>query len=68
MSDNVQVFSKKADSQGVRWVSDGCGSYEVSDADNLDFERGTRIVLKLLPESREFSSDGLVEKTIKKFS
>lgn len=68
VSDFVQVFTKQANSQGVRWVSDGCGSYEISDADNLDFERGTRIVLKLLPESREFSTDGLVEKTIKKFS
>jgi TNF receptor-associated protein 1 len=68
VSDYVQVFSKKDGQTGVRWVSDGCGSYEVSDADHLDFERGTRIVLKLLPESREFSTDGLVEKTIKKFS
>ena len=62
------MFSKKQDKQGVRWVSDGCGSYEVSDVNNLDFERGTRIVLKLLPESREFGTDGLVEKIIKKFS
>lgn len=68
VSDNVVVLSKKDKTQGVRWVSDGCGEYEVSDAENLDFERGTRIVLKLLPESREFSTDGLVEKTIKKFS
>lgn len=68
VSDHVQVFSKKDGEEGVRWVSDGCGSYEVSDATNLDFERGTRIVLKLLPESREFSTDGLVEKIIMKFS
>lgn len=68
VSDHVQVFSKKDDENGVRWVSDGTGSYEVSDASNLDFERGTRIVLKLLPESREFSTDGLVEKIIMKFS
>lgn len=68
VSDHVEVFTKKEDGQGVRWVSDGCGSYEVADAENLDFERGTRIVLKLLPESREFSTDGLVEKTVKKFS
>lgn len=68
VSDHVQVLTKQEGKQGVRWVSDGCGSYEVSDADHLDFERGTRITLKLLPESREFSTDGLVEKTIKKFS
>lgn len=37
VSDHVQVFSKKHDEEGVRWVSDGTGSYEVSDAANLDF-------------------------------
>jgi len=68
VSDHVTVLTKQHGKKGVRWVSDGCGQYEVADADNLDFDRGTRITLKLLPESREFSTDGLVEKTIKKFS
>lgn len=69
VSDHVTVISRKnGQKNGVRWVSDGCGTYEVSDADNLDFERGTKITLKLLPESREFSQDTLVEKIIKKFS
>ena len=69
VSDHVEVFSKSAKSdKGTRWVSDGCGTYEVSDVENLDFERGTRIILKLLPESREFSQDAMVEKIIKKFS
>ena len=69
MSDHVEVYSKNADSEkGTRWVSDGCGTYEVSDVENLDFNRGTRITLKLLPESREFSQDPIVEKVVKKFS
>jgi TNF receptor-associated protein 1 len=34
----------------------------------LDFERGTRITLKLLPESREFSQESVIDKIIKKFS
>ncbi len=56
VSDHVEVFSKPAGAdKGTRWVSDGCGTYEVSDVENLDFTRGTRIILKLLPESREFS-------------
>lgn len=56
VSDHVEVFSKQAESKmGTRWVSDGCGTYEVSDVENLDFNRGTRIILKLLPESREFA-------------
>lgn len=69
MSDHVEVLSRSAGADiGTRWVSDGCGTYEVSDVANLDFERGTRITLKLLPESREFSQDPIVEKIIKKFS
>lgn len=69
VSDNVEVYSKAAGADiGTRWVSDGCGTYEVSDVTNLDFERGTRITMKLLPESREFSQDPVVEKIIKKFS
>jgi len=55
VSDNVEVITKKSGETGVRWVSDGCGTYDVQDATDLDFERGTRITLKLLPESREFS-------------
>ena len=69
VSDHVEVYSKSSKSEkGTRWVSDGCGTYEVADVENLDFERGTRITLKLLPESREFSQDPIVEKIIKKFS
>jgi HSP90 family molecular chaperone len=49
-------------------VSDGSGEFEVSDVDGLDFERGTTIVMKLRPESREFSTENEVEKTITKFS
>jgi len=56
------------DARGVRWVSDGCGSYDVADVDNIDFERGTKIKLRLLPASREFSQEALIEKTVKKFS
>jgi TNF receptor-associated protein 1 len=69
VSQHVEVFSRKSgSSKGVRWVSDGAGTYEVSDVDNLDFERGTRIVLKLIPECREFSQENVVEKVVKKFS
>jgi HSP90 family molecular chaperone len=69
VSNHVEVFSRKSGSEkGVRWVSDGCGTFEVSDVDNLDFERGTKIVLKLTPESREFSQETIVEKVCKKFS
>jgi len=69
VSNHVEVFTKSDNSEkGVRWVSDGLGSFEVSDVDNLDFSRGTKITMKLLPESREFSQEVMVEKIVKKFS
>jgi len=40
----------------------------VSTVDNLDFKRGTKIVLKLKAESREFSRETEVEKILKKYS
>ncbi len=52
----------------MRWVSDGSGDYEISNADNLGFERGTKIMLRLRPECREFSTENELEKIIKKFS
>lgn len=65
----VEVFTKcAADAKGVRWVSDGSGEYEVSTVENLDFQRGTKIILKLKPESREFSREAEVEKILRKHS
>ena len=52
----------------MRWISDGSGDYEVATATNLGFERGTKIVLKLKPESREFCKESEVEKVLKKYS
>lgn len=38
VSNHVEVYSRKSGQpRGVKWVSDGSGTFEVSDADNLDF-------------------------------
>jgi TNF receptor-associated protein 1 len=69
VSDVVEVFTKNdQDTHGVRWVSDGSGQYEVSTVDNIGFNRGTKIVLKLKPECREFSRESEIEKILKKYS
>ena len=73
VADSVEVYSKSSlaglgQNHGVRWVSDGSGEYEVSYVDNLDFSRGTKIILKLKPESREFSREAEVEKILRKYS
>lgn len=68
VADSVEVFSQAAGAEGVRWASDGSGQYEVSTVANLDFPRGTKIVLKLKAESREFAREQEVEKILKKYS
>ncbi len=69
VADSVEVITKSdAQSHGVRWISDGSGEYEVSSADHLSFERGTKIVLKLKPECREFCKESEIEKILKKYS
>lgn len=68
VSDLVEVYSKTEGYPGVRWVSDGSGEYEVSDVGQIGFDRGTKIVMKLKPESREFSAENEVEQIVKKFS
>jgi HSP90 family molecular chaperone len=52
VSDNVEVYSRASSGEkGVRWQSTGDGEYELSEADNLDFERGTKIILYLKKDS-----------------
>lgn len=69
VADQVEVFSKNANTDtGVRWVSDGTGDYEVSNVSNLDFDRGTKIIMTLRPDCREFARESVVEKIIRKYS
>lgn len=63
----VEVFSRKAgDSQGWRWVSDGRGSYSVSEQD--DVARGARIVMHLRKESREYLEPLRLKNIVKTYS
>ena len=68
VSNHVEVFSKADGHEGVRWMSDGSGDYEVSTVDNLDFSRGTKIVLRLNKDAASFSRESEVEKIIRKYS
>ena len=47
VSKHVEVLSRTEGEEGVRWVSDGSGDYEISSVENLDFQRGTKIILRL---------------------
>jgi TNF receptor-associated protein 1 len=69
VANHVDVYTKSAESShGVKWSSDGSGDYSVGTIDNLDFERGTKIVLRLKKECGQFVREGELEKIIKKYS
>lgn len=67
VSDKVEVFSQsmKGD-QGYYWVSDGSGSYQIAEAENI--ERGCKIIIYLKSDCQEFSDKFRVEAIIKKYS
>ena len=69
VADKVEVYTKSdSSSEGVAWISDGSGEFVVSDAKNLEFERGTKIIMKLRADCREFSQESQIEKIVHKFS
>ena len=47
VGDNVEVTTRQARQQALLWTSDGSGKYDVSPAEDCEFERGTRIVIHL---------------------
>lgn len=57
VADKVEVFTRSSnvDSQGLRWASDGSGSYEIQEADGV--AHGTKIVIHLKPECREYADE-----------
>jgi TNF receptor-associated protein 1 len=68
VANTVTVFSRSAlpGSIGYCWVSDGSGSYEISEAEGVSV--GTKIVLDLNAKSEEFAQKEAVERIIKKYS
>ena len=56
VSDTVEVYSKReGDQVGHCWTSDGSGEFEISEVDEINLERGTRIVLHLKPEFKQYA-------------
>jgi TNF receptor-associated protein 1 len=69
VGDQVEVISKtQTNEKASKWVSDGSGEFEISDIENPDFSRGTRIVIHLKPECRDFSRGSEIIKIAKKHS
>ncbi len=66
VADRVTVLTKRADQPGVRWVSDGEGSYEIQDDAKSD--RGTDVILELRAEDKEFLEAARLRELVRKYS
>lgn len=68
VSDSVEVFthSYKNDGEHLVWKSDGSGEFEISKGSG--HRRGTKIVVHLKEDQKEFSNKDKVEGILKKYS
>jgi len=68
VADRVEVFTKSMNphATGYLWKSDGTNEYEIIESDNI--ERGTKIVMYLKQDCREYASEDTVRNVINKYS
>ena len=67
VSDDIEIFTKsyKADAKGVRWESDGENTYTIEEFGKED--RGTKIVMHIADEEKEFLDEGRIRSLIEKY-
>jgi TNF receptor-associated protein 1 len=65
---HVTVFSRSylPDEQGWKWVSEGTGGYEIEPA--ADLPRGTKIILELKDDAKDFTQEHRIQDIIKRYS
>jgi TNF receptor-associated protein 1 len=68
VADKVTVYSRASapDEQGWCWISEGGGGYQMEPAPDLP--RGTKIVLQLKPDARQFAKADETERVVKHYS
>ncbi|KAB5554106.1 hypothetical protein PHYPO_G00046350 [Pangasianodon hypophthalmus] len=68
VADKVDVYSQSAEPgvPGYKWSSDGSGVFQIAEASGV--RQGTKIVLHLKNECKEFSSEDCVKEVVKKYS
>ena len=67
VADKVEVISRKAgDAKAYKWVSEGKGEYDVTEAERD--EQGTTIILHLNDEGKEYAGRWSVKTVIEKYS
>lgn len=62
----VQTRSLAPDEQGWQWTSEGMGGYEISPVNDLP--RGTKIILELKEDAKDFAQAHTVERIIQRYS
>ncbi|KAI1884446.1 hypothetical protein AGOR_G00226480 [Albula goreensis] len=68
VADRVDVYSQSAEpgSPGYKWSSDGSGVFEIAEASGV--RQGTKIVLHLKDDCKEFSTEDRVKEVVTKYS
>lgn len=68
VADRVDVYTKssKLGSTGYKWTSDGSGNFEIQEAENV--QPGTKVVIHLKADCREFADEDRIREVIRKYS
>uniref|UniRef100_A0A4X1VTK1 Heat shock protein 75 kDa, mitochondrial n=1 Tax=Sus scrofa TaxID=9823 RepID=A0A4X1VTK1_PIG len=68
VADKVEVYSRSVDagSPGFQWLSDGSGVFEIAEAAGV--RTGTKIIIHLKADSREFAHEARVRDVVTKYS
>ena len=69
VADEVRVYTRsyKAEGESLCWISDGRDSYQVEETED-EQRRGTKIVVKLHEDSKEFAGKSRVQEILKRYS
>ena len=67
VSENIEIFTKsyRDGAAGVHWESDGESTYTIEECDKAD--RGTRIVMHIAKDEKEFLEEGTVRSLVEKY-
>ena len=67
VSENIEIYTKsyKENSKAVRWESDGESTYTIEECDKS--ERGTKIVMHISKEEKEFLDEGAIRGLVEKY-
>ena len=67
VSENIEIFTKsyREGAAGVHWESDGESTYTIEECDKAD--RGTRIVMHIAKDEKEFLEESTVRSLVEKY-